>query len=382
MAGMTHVERVLAALNHEEPDRVPRDLGQGVATGINAKAYARLIDYLGIEAQDGDSMFEPHGQVAFPSEAVLRRFDIDCRMLDIPRPSDDLDENSYRDEWGVLWVRPEGGHFIFVKGPFTDEEPTLAQLDKYPWPDPRHPARIEGLKERAIELRENTDYAIFLRLPYATVWDCWRLRGFSQYFEDLAVNPVLAEALMEHALMVEAGIAEFVLEEVGDYVDVVAFPDDLGSTDRPFVSPEMYRKMIKPFHRRMVEAIKGKTDAKVVMHNDGAIYPLIPDIIDIGVDCLNPVQVSAKGMETDRLKAEFGAVLSFWGAIDTRYALPWGTPDDVREEVRKRIGDLAPSGGYVLGSVHNMQAEVPPENVVAMFDAAEEYGQYPNLTNV
>ena len=382
MADVTHRERVLTTLNHEEPDRVPRDLGQGVATGINATAYANLVEYLGLEAQDGDSWVDPRGQIAYPSEAVLQRFDIDIRMLDIPRRAEDVDENTFFDEWGVRFVRPEGGHFIYVEGPFQKKEPTMAELERYPWPDPRDPIRIEGLRDRALQLRKETDYAIFLRLPYSTVWDCQRIRGFGQYLEDLAINPTLAEALMEYALVVEAGIAEFVLEEVGDCIDVVSFPDDLGTQDRPFVRPEMYRRMIKPFHRRMVEAIKGKTDAKVVMHNDGAIFPLIADFIEIGVDCLNPVQVSAADMESDRLKAAFGSDLSFWGAIDTRDVLPRGTPDDVRNEVKTRIGHLAPGGGYVLGSVHNMQAETPPENIVAMFDSAEEYGQYPNLTEV
>ncbi len=159
-------------------------------------------------------------------------------------------------------------------------------------------------------------------------------------------------------------------------MDVVCFPDDMGFQDRPYVRPELYRKMIKPYHRRIVETIKRKTDAKVLMHTDGSVYPLIPDFIEIGVDILNPVQVSARDMDSRRLKAEFGADMSFWGGIDTHRVLPTGTPEDVRNEVKKRIADLAPGGGYVLGSVHHILAEVPPENVVVMFDAALEYGSY------
>ncbi len=383
MASMTHRERVLATLNRVEPDRVPMDLGQCAATGINMKAYARLVEHLGLEEQDADSWIDPYSRTASPSEAVLRRFDIDCRALEIPRRADQHPVgDSYRDEWGTLWLRAEGGQYLFKEGPFQKKEPTLAELEAYTWPDPRHPSQIEGIKEKAIRLRQETDYAIILNLPYATVWDCQRVRGFAEFLEDLATNPVLAEALMEHALIVDAGVAEFVLEEVGDYVDVVSFPDDLGVQDSLMMGLEMYRRMVKPFHRQLVEAIKSKTDAKIVMHNDGAIFPMIPDIIDIGVDCINPIQVSARGMETDRLKAEFGADLSFWGAIDTNFVLPRGTPDDVHHEVKRRIGDLAPGGGYILGSVHHMQAEVPPENVVAMFDSAEELGRYPNLTDV
>ncbi len=383
MANMTHRQRVLATLNHEEPDRVPRDLGQGHASSIVDVAYARLVEHLGLQEQDADSVIDPFSRCVFPSEAVLRRFDIDCRALPIPLVGHEmLDDNTYRDEWGTLSARAEGGQFIFKEGPFQRKEPTLAELEAYTWPDPRNPIRIEGLRETAIKIRQETDYATVLPFPYAALTQVQGMRGFAEFLEDLAVRPVLAEAMLEHNLMVNIGILEFVLDEVGDYVDVVTFGDDLGSTNSLMMSLEMYRRQLKPFHRRLVEAIKRKTDAKIVMHNDGAIFPMIPDIIGIGFDCLNPVQVSARGMETDRLKAEFGADLSFWGAIDTNFALPRGTPEDVRSEVGKRIKDLAPGGGFMLASVHNIQAEVPPENVVAMFDSAEELGQYPNLTDV
>ena len=383
MANMTHRQRVLATLNHEEPDRVPRDLGQGHASSIVDVAYARLVEHLGLQEQDADSVIDPFSRCVFPSEAVLRRFDIDCRALPLSLVGHEmLDANTYRDEWGTLSARAEGGQFIFKEGPFQRKEPTLAELEAYAWPDPRNPTRIEGLRETAIKIRQETDYATVLPFPYAALTQVQGMRGFAEFLEDLAVRPVLAEAILEHNMMVNIGILEFLLDEVGDYVDVVTFGDDIGSTNSLMMSLEMYRRQLKPFHRRLVEAIKRKTDAKIVMHNDGAIYPMIPDIIDIGFDCLNPVQVSARGMETDRLKAEFGADLSFWGAIDTNFALPRGTPEDVRSEVGKRIKDLAPGGGFMLASVHNIQAEVPPENVVAMFDSAEELGQYPNLTDV
>ncbi len=336
-----------------------------------------------MQEQDADSAIDPFDQTASQSEAVLRRFDIDCRALPVPRVGHQmLDENTYRDEWGTLLAKAEGGPFIYVEGPFQRKEPTLAELEAYTWPDPRNPIRIEGLRETAIKIRQETDYATVLPFPYAALTQVQGMRGFAEFLEDLAVRPVLAEAMLEHNLMVNIGILEFVLDEVGDYVDVISFGDDIGSTNSLLMSLEMYRRQLKPFHRRLVEAIKRKTDAKIVMHNDGAIFPMIPDIIDIGFDCINPVQVSARGMETDRLKAEFGTDLSFWGAIDTNFVLPRGTPEDVRSEVGKRIKDLAPGGGFMLASVHIIMAEVPPENVVAMFDSAEELGQYPNLTDV
>ena len=380
MTALTHRQRVTKALNHEEADRVPRDLGGAGPANINITAYARLVEHLGFQEQAGEVRSGRPNLTAAISEAVLRRFDIDCRPLRLSppevRPEAVLDERSYRDEWGVVWVRPEGGHYINTAGPFQAKEPALSDLEKYAWPDPRDPGRIKGLKERAVKLREETDFAIVLSLPFSIVRECQRVRGFAEWMEDLLINPALAEAVMEHTLMVAAGTAKFVLEEVGEYVDVVLFPDDMGFQDRSYVRPELYRQKIKPFHRRLVEAIKSKTKAKVLMHSDGSVYSIIPDMIDIGIDALNPVQVSANDMDSQRLKAEFGGSLSFWGAIDTHWALPSGTPEDVRNEVKTRIRDLAPDGGYVMASVHNIQADVPPENIVAMFDSALEYGQY------
>jgi uroporphyrinogen decarboxylase len=384
MAYTSHRDRVVMALNHEEADRVPRDLAQGPATGINATAYSRLVDHIGIGEETTHLTVDRRGLTATPSETVLERFDIDFRSLapgtPDAGPDEDVDEDSFRDEWGVMWARPQGGHFITRTGPFQQRELTSAEMSRYRWPVPRDPGRIRGLREQALRLRTTTDYAIVLRLPYAIVRECQRVRGFGEWLEDLLLLPILAEELMEHCLDVSAGIAEYVLQEVGDLVDVVSFPDDMGFQDRPYVRPELYREMIKPYHRRLVEAIKSNTEAKVVMHSDGSVYPIIPDFIEIGVDALNPVQVSAKDMDSQRLKAEFGEDMCFWGGIDTHRVLPTGTPEAVRGEVKTRIADLAPGGGYVLASVHNIQAEVPPENIVAMFDSAEEYGQYPVST--
>jgi uroporphyrinogen decarboxylase len=169
-----------------------------------------------------------------------------------------------------------------------------------------------------------------------------------------------------------------ILLALGDNVDVVLCPDDLGMQSGPLISPQLYRKLVKPRHRRLFDTIKSHTNAKLLLHSDGAIAPIIGDLIDIGVDILNPIQVSAAGMgDTARLKKEFGTHLSFWGAIDTQQVLPFGTPEEIRAEVKARIEDLAPGGGYVLSAVHNIQAEVPPENVCAMFEAALEFGACP-----
>jgi uroporphyrinogen decarboxylase len=168
------------------------------------------------------------------------------------------------------------------------------------------------------------------------------------------------------------------LDAVGPYIDLITFSDDLGSQRAPLISPKMYRRMIKPYQAEVIAAIKRRSKAKVFFHSCGNVYPLIGDLIEIGVDVLNPVQVSAGEMgDTARLKREFGDRITFCGAVDTQWVLPHGTTDDVRSEVRRRIRDLAPGGGYILAAVHCIQPDVPPENVLAMFDEARVAGRYP-----
>ena len=236
--------------------------------------------------------------------------------------------------------------------------------------------RYSGLKEGAERARSETDCALLLELPYGVVREAQRMRGFSEFLMDLVANPILAESLMEKVLAIVTAIAEKALDSAGP-VDVVLWYDDMGFQDRAYMRPELYRRLVKPYHRRLVETIKKRTAAKILMHSDGSIRDILGDLIEIGVDAINPVQVSAKGMGSQELKRNFGRDLSFWGAIDTQHVLPFGTPAEVRDEVRRRVRDLAPGGGYVLASCHNIQREVPAENVLAMFDAAAEYGEYP-----
>jgi uroporphyrinogen decarboxylase len=285
MSTLTHRERVIKALSHEEPDRVPLDLGGAGVTTTNTKAYARLVKYLGIEEDLTTLVTNKRSMTVVPSERVLQLLDIDTRGLTPSRPDlrpdEDIDENSYIDEWGVLWQRPESGHFINTGGPFQQiDDPTVVDLEKYDrWPDPHDPGRVRGLREKARKLHQETDYAIVFQLPYAVVRECQRVRGFGEWLADLIGAPVFAEGLMERALEVSVGIALTTLEQVGDYVDVVIFPEDLGIQDMCYVRPELYRKVIKPYHRRLVEAIKSKTKAKVLIHSDGAIYAIIGDLI-------------------------------------------------------------------------------------------------------
>jgi uroporphyrinogen decarboxylase len=207
----------------------------------------------------------------------------------------------------------------------------------------------------------------------------FRLRGFEDGYMDLAADPALARALMERVLEMKLAWWGAVLPELGDSVDVVGEADDLGGQSTPLFAPRTYRDLVKPLHAELFSFIRARTRAKVFFHSCGAIRELLPDLVEIGVDVLNPVQVSATGMETAALKRDFGRDLVFWGGgVDTQGVLGSGTPGDVRAEVRRRVADLAPGGGFVFASVHNIQANVPAENVKAMWEAAAAAGAYPS----
>lgn len=379
---MTSRERVLTALDHLEPDRVPIDLGQAAGDGITVSAYRNLIIHLGLPNRP-IRLQDKRSQTACVDEDILQRFHVDFRRVDLDSPDGWRDEpvgiNGYRDEWGVVRVRPEGGFYYDIAGsPLSDADPKNA-IERHHWPDPDNPGRFRGLRERARNLYEGTDFAVVLQVNCAFFLRCAELRGWENFFADLAGNPEFAVALMNHYLDVRLKIASNAMQEVGNCFDIVVVStDDLGMIDRTIVSPKMYHELIQPIQRRTFDFFKAHTPARMFCHCDGAIYPLLEDFIEIGVDVLNPIQVSAKGMgDTGKLKKEFGDRLSFWGAIDTHRILPFGTTHDVRLEVLRRITDLGPHGGYVLCAVHNIQPEVPPENVVAMYDAAWDFGRYP-----
>ena len=376
---MTHRERVLAALDHRTPDRVPMDLGATIASTMTVKAHQRLQAHLGLPSGPPPATFATRSSTVLPDEAILRRFHIDTRavLLGGPdlRPEFELSENALVDEWGVTWTRPQGGHYIHTAGPFYGlDEPGVQDLEKCVWPDPADPGRLRGLRERARAIHENTGYAVILNLGVGPIHQCQFLRGWAEFLSDLLVGPAFAEALLERVSAMWVGITTRALEEAGDFVDLVIFGDDLGAQKTTLIRPELYRRMVKPHHQRMVEAAR-RYGKPVLYHTCGSVYALIPDLIEIGIDALNPIQVAAAEMDTKRLKREFGRDLAFWGAIDNQQVLPRGTPEDVRQEVKRRIDDLADGGGYVLCAAHNLQQDVPPENIVAMYEAALSYGR-------
>jgi uroporphyrinogen decarboxylase len=280
------------------------------------------------------------------------------------------------DGWGIEWRLQPGNHYYDIaRHPL--QEASVDDLQRYPWPDLAHWSRFAGLREKAQAIQA-AGKAVVALSGVSPFEFSYMLRGMDRWFLDLAADPTFSRALLGKLTDLMRSGLERLLDAAGDYIDVVIMGDDLGSQKGPLLSTAMYRQLIKPCHVELCRAIKARSDAKIFFHSDGDIYPLLNDLIEAGIDLLNPVHVSARNMgDTARLKREFGDRLAFCGGIDTQSVLPHGTPEEVRREVRRRIKDLAPGGGYILAAVHCIQPDVPPENVCAMFEEAIRAGRYP-----
>jgi len=378
-------ERVRAALEHREPDRVPRDLGAVRMTGIHVGAYAGLRGGLGLEPGE-PRVGDVSQQLAVVDEDVLAALGVDVRGVEPRGPSgwrrelvDEGASTAFVDEWGVRRRMPKDGFYFDPASAPLRGEIDAGHLARFAWPDGGDPARRVGVAEEARRVVAEEGRAVYVGSVCAGLTEIlFRLRGFEDGYMDLAADPSLARTLMERVLEMKLAWWGAILPELGDAVDVVGEADDLGGQATPLFAPRTYRELVKPLHAELVAFIRARTRAKVLLHSCGAIRELLPDLIEIGVDVLNPVQVSAAGMETGALKREFGRDLVFWGGgVDTQHVLGSGTPAEVRAEVARRVADLAPGGGFVFASVHNIQANVPAENLVAMWSAIEEHGRYP-----
>ena len=382
---MTSRQRAIKALNHKEPDRIPIDLG-GFQTGIHKKAYQDLIDYLGFEEML--QILDPVQQLVIPSERVLEKFHVDFRYITADAPEGfkgDIRKSvrngrlwhDLKDEFGVVWSMPDDQNLYMDISHHPLADTTLRDLHDYPFPKGKDPSRFTGVRERALEMRENTPYALASGICGVTYETCWYMRGLEQWFMDMIENPEFCEALIDQTAKFWVEWLTGFLGEVGDLLDVVMIGDDLAGQHGPLFSPDFYRKVVRPRQQRVIHTIKKLTKAKIWYHTCGSCLEYIPDLIDMGIDILNPVQISARGMDPKNLKKEHGQELVFWGGgIDSQHILPFATPQQVREEVKRNIEIFKPGGGYVFNNVHNIQAGVPPENIVAMYEAAYEFGFY------
>ena len=383
---MTSRERINAALNHTEPDQIPVDLGSTIVTSICKGAYLDLMDHLGLEIKEEDvEIMDVVQQLPYLDQRLLDWVQVDAVPLITNPPStwelkikEEGNYYTFIDQWGAKLYRPKNGYYYDYRE-FPIKESTLKALEKMDWPDPNDPARMKGIKEKAIDLYENTEYAIVgSPLFGGGIFEHpARIRGMEEFLMSTASNLKFAEAIMEKMTQLYIKATDNFLEEVGKYIDVYAYWDDVGMQNGPMIRPSFYKKYIKPRQKRLFDLIHKKSEAKIFLHTCGASSKFISDFIDIGVDILNPIQVSAKGMATAELKKEYGRDITFWGGgVNSQKILPFGSKKEVSEEVKRRVDDLASGGGFVFASVHNIQNFVPPENITEMFNTLKKCWEY------
>lgn len=374
---LTPRERVLTALNHEQPDRPPIIIGTSNTTTIKMKAYQRLKEHLGLQAEDRYLYDWPELGSALLDEPVLERLHGDARGVWDRLPEEIYRRNAtrpphsnYIDDWGSGAMEIEPGVWFPGVHPLAEAD-TIEAIEAYPWPDMNDPYRVAHVREAAQKLRAENQYAViatpWLLFPFERAF---AMQGMDRFLYNMAIKPDFAEALLKKHAELCKTLMGHLLAELGDNVDIVKIGDDLGMQDRLMISPRMYRRLLKPIHADYIAFIKERTKAKVFFHTDGDVFDLIDDFIEIGVDILNPIQTAAGKMANlAELKARFGKNLVLCGAVDTQRILPFGTPAEVRREVRRVLDILSPGGGYMLASVHTIMEEVPPENILAMVDA-------------
>jgi uroporphyrinogen decarboxylase len=408
---MTGRERILAAIGHREPDRVPWDLGATPSSGISAIAYNNLKEVL-MPGAPSAKIYDVVQQIAQPDEWMLNRFGIDA--VDVGRTFNDREEDwkpfplangstgfvpawfdtvssgsgieVFKDSIKIARM-PEGATFFdgtYV--PYPDEIPQdLSDLDRQmslilwsalvhsPWDHASDENFWRELRRRAIALRESTGRAIMIVCGCNLFeWGTF-LRGIDNFLCDLLLDPEGVERLLDALMERHLATLEKVCHYVGDVCDILRFGDDLGMDSGPFMKPEIYKSLFKPRHTMLNEYVHKHSGMKTFLHSCGSIYLLMPDLIEAGYDVINPVQITARDMDAALLKKEFGADITFWGGgCDTRNILNHGAPEEVRDHVKRQVDLLAPGGGFVFNTVHNIMPDCPPENIIAMFDALDE----------
>lgn len=385
---MNSRERILAALAHKEPDRVPFDLGGTVVTGIQATVYQKLRKHIALPEKPAQ-IVDILQQIACVDDDMLDFLGVDVKnvsprssagyQIEI-RDSADGQNSTLYDEYHIGWRMPKDGgmYYDMFDHPLSGRL-TAERIDTYTLPDPQEPARFVGMRESALKICKE-QRALIVGNIYAGIFETYMwAHGYVDGYADWAAEPDLAKKLLRKFTDFQIAFLEKMFSVLeGIPIDVVHMADDMAGQNGMLISPASYRKMLKPLHKEMFDYIHQKTNAKVFVHACGSVRPIIPDLIEIGVDILNPVQVNAKDMDSNDLKREFGKDLTFWGGgVDTQSAFDERhTPDEVRADVRRRLDDLMPGGGFVFAAVHNIQNNVPPENIMAMWETVQQYGKY------
>ena len=414
---MTRRERVLAAIEHREPDRVPVDLGAMRSTGITATAYGRLKKFLGMSAGATD-VYDVVQQLAQPEQPILDYWEAD--VIDLGRVflTQDSDWKAFllpdgqvaripayinfasdgaggwlalAEDGTPIGAMPKGAYYLSqTRFPLQDwDGADLGVLDRLPehmgqvtWsalpcPPYHRPLTAEHLadiRRRAKALFETTDYAVMVAFGANLLeWGQYLCR-MDQFLVDLVENRPKSIALLDKLVEGHLANLEKLLPAVEGYVQIIQMGDDLGTQQALEISPRLYRDVIKPRQRLIFETVKKRSKMRLFLHSCGAVADIIPDLIEVGVEILNPVQTSARGMEPARLKREYGPDIAFWGGgCDTQRVLPLGTPAEIEAQVKERVETFAPGGGYVFTQVHNIMPHVPPGNIAAMVEAVRRF---------
>jgi uroporphyrinogen decarboxylase len=374
MKTYTHRERVLTSFRHEEPDRIPIDL-MGNASMLLDDTYLKLRDHLGLEpippVRSGTT-------ANYYDERILEALDIDFRRIFFKKNPENkmitLDDGSFTDIWGIRYKKL--GSLVNIINYPLGEVSSVNEIESYPWPDAKNMFVTDGLAEQAKKMYENTSYALVARNPTTGGFlehSC-NLMGMAEFLMVLMADPDIAVSLINHLLKIYKDVYSMFLEEVGPYVQMVEVSDDLGSQENLIISPEIYRQFIKPAQKELYQLIHDKAPhAALFHHTDGAVFEIIPDLAEVGVNVLNPVQTSSKGMEGSRLNDVYGKDITFHGTIES--VNNRASTEMVIDEVKSRVDSMAPGGGYVMAPCNHMM-DVEPETIIAMYETARTYGQY------
>jgi len=371
---MNSRQRVLNALNHEIPDRVPIDFG-GFLSGIHWKAYLKLKDYLDIK--DDLKLLDPAQQLAEPCEELLQLLNVDIRYINLNYAYKTDISNIYTDEFGITWsFQDENRNYMNIEShPLSDS--CIKEIEKYSFQSIANADFFSDIREQALSKSQNGSFALATPIGGSLIETCSNLREIENWFIDTKVNPQLCHTLLDKVLSYWIDFYTALLNEVGDIIDIVIIGDDLAGQNGPLFSLDFYRDMLKPRQKELIKHIKLLTNAKICYHTCGSCFEFIPDLIEIGIDALNPLQIGLKNMEPRKIKDEFGKYICLWGgATNSQLLLSLSSQQEIRNEAKRNLEVLKPHGGYIFSSTHNIQFDVPPQNIAALFDAAFNAGTY------
>jgi uroporphyrinogen decarboxylase len=411
---MNSRQRILASIDHCEPDVLPVDFGSTSVTGISATTYFKLTKTLGM-SKSKTRVYDVVTQLAQPEQEILEKFQSDA--IDVGRLYNE-DDRAWKEiilpngipvqfpAWFQPIPQPDGAWDVYDQDgdriatmplgatffdqtyfPYRQGYPSnykdlskamakvhWSKLVRSPWDHSGEPDFWDHLRQRVIAYRQNSEKAIVITAGCSIFEMGCFLRSMENFLVDILASPVEVETLLDALMEMHLETLGKICNAVGDVVDILRFGDDLGTNMGPIMSPKTYRSLFKPRHKILCDYVKKHSQMRIFLHSCGSVYKLIPDLIEAGYDILNPIQISAKDMEPERLKREFGKDITFWGGgCDTQHVLYNGSPEDVKSHVRKNIEIFAPGGGFVFATVHNILSDVPPENVIAMFEAVNEY---------